>query len=598
MIRFDKICKSYGDRSLFSNLSFCVDEGEKCGFVGRNGSGKTTLFRIITKIEESDSGQIIMPKDYRLGYLDQHIRFSNDTIEKEVIESLPESEKNDIYKAEKILFGLGFQKKDMQRNPNEFSGGYQLRLNLTNVLLSKPSCLLLDEPTNYLDISSIKWLQKFLNSWRGEAIIISHDRSFLDSVITHTIGINRNKITKVKGDTEKFFDLILKQEQIHESTYNNLKKKREHLESFVKRFSAKASKASQAQSKKKAIEKLPTLEKLVDLHNLKFTFNEKIFFGKKILTAKDIFFSYENMQNLPEGKELIENFSLMVEKGQRIAIVGKNGYGKSTILKLLAGEINPKYGQITISSNVSIGYFGQTNINRLDFSKNVEEEISEANSNLKIGEVLSVCGLMMFSKDEANKKISILSGGEKSRVLLGKILASPCNLLLLDEPTNHLDIESIETLLEALEKFSGAIIIVTHSEMILRRLKLDKLIICDRSKMRHFLGNWDDFLEKETWLDDSFKNIKITKNLDQKKSEIRIIKEKKNKIKDIKKKISKIEREIIDIEKKLVIENTELIKAIQNKESFQIQKLSIEIANNSSKVDALFKELENLEALL
>ncbi len=590
MIQFQKVTKSYSQRELFKDISLTINSDDKCGFVGRNGTGKTTLFRLIAQKESVDSGYIKTPKDYTFGYLDQHIRFTKKTILEEAASELTCEEWEKGNKAEIILFGLGFKKEDMSRDPAELSGGYQLRVHLAKVLLSEPSCLLLDEPTNYLDIASIKWMKKFLKSWRGAFIIISHDRDFLDSVSNHTIGLHRCEMFKVKGGTENLFELILKKEESYESTRVTLEKKREHLETFVKRFGATASKASQARSKSKALEKIPALEQLMQIHSLRFSFNEAPLPGRKILSAENICFSYEDMLEKEPDRDLIEDLSLSVEKGERIAIIGKNGYGKSTILKLLSQELTPKSGTISTSENASIGYFGQTNIDRLDPSNTVIDEISEANPSLNVGEVRKICGIMMFARDDAKKKISLLSGGEKSRVLLGKILAKPCNLLLLDEPTNHLDMESVESLIDSLEEFSGAIIIVTHSEMILNRLSLDKLIVCHQHEQKYFLGNYEEYLEKNEPEED-IQKIKKKKKFQPIKN---IPDEQDNVQKEMKKEIKILEENIIALEQKLAKEEEAMIDASQKGNKDLIVKLSKNIHDLQSEIERSYAEFESL----
>jgi ATP-binding cassette, subfamily F, member 3 len=584
MIRFDKVCKSYGQRELFNDLSFCINPHDKCGFVGRNGSGKTTLFRLLTNKEAIESGRIVVPKDFTFSCLEQHLSFSQKTILEEAIHNMTCEEWEKEYRAETVLFGLGFKKEDMNKDPRELSGGYQLRVHLAKVLFSDASCLLLDEPTNYLDIVSIRWLKKFLKSWNGSFIIISHDREFLDSVSNHTIGLHRTKIYKIKGGTNNLFKLILQEEEHYEASRLNIEKKREHMESFVKRFGAKASKASQAKSKQKALDKIQALEQLTRLHSLKFNFNEKPFSGKKILTSENISFSY----NMEDDSDLIKNLSLTIEKGEKIAIVGKNGYGKSTILKLLSKELKSNSGSLSISENASIGYFGQTNIDRLDPSSTILEEIISVNPALNIGEVRRICGIMMFKKSDVDKKVSILSGGEKSRVLLGKILATKCNLLLLDEPTNHLDMESIESLLEALEDFAGAVVLVTHSEMILNRLFLDKLIICHQKNQNLFLGNYSEFLEKKGWSEDE-ENKKDKKKL-------KCLKPKKNNdaLKELKKEIKKLENKIISLEKAQKKDSDILSDAYKNGQSEQIAKFSKIVSDRQEEIESLFVDLEML----
>ncbi len=492
MFQFDRVSLLFGDHVLFQDVSFTLQKGEKCGLLGRNGSGKSTLFKLINREIEPDQGTLSIPKHYRIGYLEQHIRFTEPTLLQEAALGLPVNERDQLYRAEKILFGLGFTEEDLDAPPSTFSGGYHLRLNLAKVLISEPNCLLLDEPTNYLDLPAIRWLMNFLSQWKGELILISHDRDFMDQITNHTMGIHREKIKKIKGSSLDFFQQVLLDEEIQEKTRIKADKKRAHMQSYVDRFGAKASKAGQASARKKMIEREPVLEKLNALSNLSFSFNEAPFPGKKMLAAKNLQFSYTE-------EPLIENFSLEIEKDERIALIGKNGRGKSTLLRLLGCDLTPQQGFVELSDNLRIGYFGQTHIDRLNPKHTIEEEIAMANPSLNYTEIKRVAGIMMFSSTLAQKKIGVLSGGERSRVLLGKILAKPCNLLLLDEPTHHLDIESIEALIDALEDFSGSIVIVSHSELILKRLALDKIVLCEESKQTLFLGNYDEFLESHGW---------------------------------------------------------------------------------------------------
>lgn len=495
MIQVDGLALAYQGESLFEDASFSIQPGERCALVGRNGAGKSSLFRLLTGKETPDKGTIAKRKNYTIGTLDQHIVFSRPTLIEEAALGLRPEEADCIYKAETILFGLGFSEQDLDRPTQEFSGGYQLRLHLAKVLVGEPDCLLLDEPTNYLDIVSIRWFMKFLKEWRGEFVLISHDREFLDNVSTHTMGIHRQKITKVKGGTIPFFEQIMQKEEIYEKTRLNLEKKRDNLQGFIDRFGAKASKATQAASKQKALSRIPVLENLKNLYHLDFQFNEASFYSKKMLEANEVFFSYQPNPEQP----LIENFSLIVEKGERIAIIGKNGRGKSTLLRLLAGDLAANTGSIKRSENLAIGYFGQTNIDRLHPRHSIEEEIASANPKLNYTQIKAICGLMMFSGDKSTKLNSVLSGGEKSRVLLGKIVATSCNFLLLDEPTHHLDMESIEALIDAIEDFQGAVIMVTHSELILKRMVLDKIVVCHEGKQELFLGTYEEFLAKNGW---------------------------------------------------------------------------------------------------
>ncbi|HCU25243.1 MAG TPA: ABC transporter ATP-binding protein, partial [Deltaproteobacteria bacterium] len=430
MLKIQGVSKSYGGQSLFEKISLQMNPGERLGLVGRNGHGKSTLFRLILGEEEADEGSIGLPKNYRIGHLAQHLHFEKPTILEEACLGLPPGEEEMTYKAEMILFGLGFTQEDLTRAPSKFSGGYQIRLNLTKVLVSEPNLLLLDEPTNYLDIVSIRWITDFLRQWPGELILISHDRDFMDGVVTHSAAIHRKKLKRIAGGTEKLYAQILQDEEIHEKTRLNQEKKIRQENAFIDRFRAQASKASSVQSRIKRLEKMPSLEKLAHLDHLDFSFRYRPFHADRMMEWRGVSFHYD--PQIP----LIADLSFKVAAGDRIAVIGKNGRGKSTLLKLMAGEIRPLAGEIYSHPEARLGYFGQTNIDRLDPKKRVEEEISASNSELGLTAVRNICGTMMFSGDTAQKKISVLSGGERSRVLLGKILAEPCNLLLLDEPTN------------------------------------------------------------------------------------------------------------------------------------------------------------------
>lgn len=592
MIQLISLEKKYGSRLVFDDVSLTIASGEKCGLVGRNGAGKTTFFRLIVGQEEPTGGSIMIPKHYRIGYLDQHIKFTKKTLLEEGATGLPSAEKDCLFKVESILGGLGFSEEDFYKHPSDFSGGYQLRLHLAKVLLSDPDCLLLDEPTNYLDIVSIRWLQRFLKSWKKELVIISHDREFMDSVTTHTLGVHRQKIRKIKGNTEAFFEQILQEEEIHEKTRAKLEQKKSKSEDFIKRFGAKATKAKQAQSKLKALQRMPTLKKLAALDDLDFSFNYASFPGKQMLSCTDVNFSYDGNKDNP----LIKKLNLEILTEDCIGIIGKNGRGKSTIIKLLAGELTPLSGLIKSSEKLNIGYFGQTNIDRLHPSHSIEQEISLANPSLDIGGVRRICGIMMFSGDDAKKTVSILSGGEKSRVLLGKILAKPCNLLLLDEPTHHLDMESIEALINAIEEFPGAVVIVSHSEMLLKQLPLTKLVVCQNYCQDTFIGDYEDFLSRVGWEDEglskaSAKEKNLAKQENRRKNNA-LDEAKAKLLNPIQKKINELEKEIEQLEKKLDEDNDLLIQAAAAEQGELIKQYSKQISIHKTKIDALFSELE------
>lgn len=495
MLQINKLTKSYGNQILFEDLDLRMARGERLGLVGRNGHGKSTLFKLILKEETADEGTISFPRNYKIGHLAQHLKFTEPTILMEAALGLPPGEEDCYYKAEAILFGLGFTQADMDRSPSEFSGGFQIRLNLTKLLVSEPQLLLLDEPTNYLDIVSMRWLKRFLRSWKEELIIISHDREFMDDVTTHTASIHRQKLKKVAGGTEKLYTQIEQDEELYEKNRVNDGKKRKEMEQFINRFRAQASKAASVQSRIRQLEKMGTKDALQNIDSLDFDFHYSSFAAKTIMDVNNLSFGYD-----PKNP-LIENLSFSVKSDDRIAIIGKNGKGKSTLLNVLAGGLEQNQGTIYTHPEMKLGYFGQTNISRLNVKNTVEDEIGMENSSLTRTQVRGICGVMMFEGDAAEKRIGVLSGGEKSRVLLGKILAAPTNLLFLDEPTNHLDMQSIDALLDSIQTFKGALMIVTHSEMILRAVAT-KLIVFREGKAELFLGTYDEFLEKIGWDED------------------------------------------------------------------------------------------------
>jgi len=386
----------------------------------------------------------------------------------------------DTYRVEKILFGLGFCADDLDKDPLSFSGGYQIRINLAKLLVTEPNLLLLDEPTNYLDIVSLRWLKSFLRSFESEIILITHDRNFMDGVCTHTAGIVRKNFKLVAGDTHKFYAQLASDDELHQKQKLSQDKKVKELEEFIAKNKARASTASLAQSKVKQLQKMDRLEDLNTDASLAFEFNYKETPAKVLLDVKDVSFGYS--QETP----LFQNISFTLAKGKTLGIIGKNGKGKSTLLNLIAGRLKTNSGAINFNSSAEFAHFGQTNIAHLSPDNSVMDEIYNANANLSEANVRSICGAMMFSGESAEKKISLLSGGEKSRVMLGQIIAKDVNILLLDEPTNHLDMQSIEALTNAINSFEGSSIIVTHSEELLRRV-CDSLIIFAKRGCRVFL---------------------------------------------------------------------------------------------------------------
>ena len=580
MIKINQLSKSYFSRELFTDVSFQMNAGDRLGLVGRNGHGKSTLFKLILGQEEPDSGEITIPRNYRIGHLEQHLDFTQPTILEEAALGLPEEEFHSIYKAEAILFGLGFAQGDLAKAPREFSGGFQIRINLAKLLLSEPNLLLLDEPTNYLDITSVRWVARFLANFNGELILISHDRDFMDSVTTHTAVIHRQKVRKFEGGTAKAYAQIVLEDEIHEKTRANEERKRAHAEAFINRFRAQASKAKMVQSRIKMLERLPKLEGLADIESLDFEFRHAPFAAKTLLEARNISFGY-TADNL-----LFRHINLTLNARDRFGVIGNNGKGKSTLLNVLSGGLKPLTGELKSHPDMKLGYFGQTNIQRLNQKLTIEQEIEQTNPALTRTQVRNICGTMMFGGDLALKKISVLSGGEKSRTLLGKILAHPSNLLLLDEPNNHLDMESIDALIESLQDFPGALLIVTHNERILRALAT-KLIVFHRGRVDVFNTGYDEFLEKIGWEDEDDgtgvrKRPTSRGNYNAKKEREKAERREKARIEKLEAQIMKNENELKKYHEQLMIE------ANRNNLT-QISALSKKISQIKQEIEDLYR---------
>lgn len=567
MITINLLSKSYGTRVLFKDLCFNVGKNEKVGLVARNGYGKTTLFKMITGSAEYDSGEIQIPKNYKIGYLQQHISFSYKTVIDEVVSVISKDETESKWQAEKILFGLGFSKDDLLKDPLTFSGGYKIRINLAKVLLSDSDMLLLDEPNNYLDIVAIRWLIKFLKSWKGELILITHDRSFMDHVITHTVAIHRYKAKKIAGNTLKLYEQIDKEEEIYEKTRLNQEKRKKKTEIFIRKFRAKARLAGMVQSRIKCLEKQKDLEELSELETLDFSFKSIDFPANKMLGIHSLKFGYD------QNNILIDDLNLDILKKERICIIGKNGKGKSTLLKLISGRLNPLDGSIKTHPDLKTAYFVQSDVADLNENSTVYESVLSSAPNCLPQLAKNICGSMMFGGNDMSKKISVLSGGEKSRVLLGKILVKPAHLLLLDEPTNHLDLESTESLIDAINEFNGSVMVVTHNEELLHSIA-KKLIIFDRNKVSFFNGTYAEFLDRQGWEDEG-NGIKIniennkkryyTKE-DIKKMKALLIQEKSKALKPLEIKIQELEKEISEKENQIEHITGLLLKACEEKD--------------------------------
>ena len=601
MLQIRNLNKSFGTNLLFDSVSFSMIKGERLALIGRNGSGKSTLFRMILGEEHPDDGQITMPGNYRCGHLAQRIHFTQPSIIQEVCHGISGEDSPVEFRAEMILAGLGFSRSDMCEDPFRFSGGFQLRICLAKVLLSAPDLLLLDEPTNYLDIVSLRWLERFLRQWKDELIVISHDRIFLDSVCSHSMLIHRKKVKKLSGSCLKVIEQVRRDEEIHEKTRENLNRKKENLEVFINRFRAKASKASSVQSRIKAVERLDIRDELQDEDIPAFFFTRAPFHGKILLEADSLSFSYPG-EPLKGDRPLIHDISLTIGRRDRIGVIGKNGKGKSTLLRLLCGELVADPDTVRIHEHARTGYFGQTNVDTLSPHLSIEDEVQSSNPELSRTEVRTICGTMMFGGDSALKKISVLSGGERSRVVLAKIMAMPTNLLLLDEPTSHLDVESVEALIESLRTYEGAIVVVSHDEALLRSLT-ERIIVFEQSGQQLVEGGYEYFLDKIGWENEVPQEPSCSP--DEKISELsrkarkergRIVHERSRRLFPIQKAIEDTESAICSLEREMAECNEGLVQASEQTLISDIERYSRRIVEIQQEIENFFGKLEKLHA--
>ena len=492
-----------------------------------------------------------------------------------------------------------------------------MRIALAKVLVSDPNMLLLDEPTNFLDIVSIRWLEKFLRSWKGELIVISHDRDLVDSVTTHIVGIYRGMIRKMKGSTEKYYAQLEADEILHEKKRIENEKERKRMMEYINRFRSKASHAKGVQSSIKKIEKMDKLDKLEEIRTLSFSFNYEPFRARQIMDVNDLTFSYH-------GKEpyLISGLNFTVNSHDKICIVGKNGKGKTTLLKLLSGRLKPVSGSIKTHTAALPAYYEQANTADLDGELTVEEEISKGNALINKSRARAICGAMMFPGGDAEKKVKVLSGGERSRVLLGKLLVAPSSILFLDEPTHHLDIESCQAMMDAVRDFEGAALVVAHDEHFLNEVAT-KLIVFKNDKVFLYPGKYSEFLESVGWDEDddskpAAKPQKDTPAMPQPAptvqpktgTEERIVKGQGSKtarkaraefnamktkiLKPLEDKINSLENEIVSSEDKVKALNEEIVKASKKGGFGAIRRseLSRKLKSLAEKIDSCYAQLD------
>ncbi len=519
MLTVSQLTKSYAGRVLFEDAALQINVGDRVGLIGPNGAGKSTLFSLILREISPDAGTISLPRGVSLGFLPQESAPSGDETGLELAMAISKSfvevqkalrenpdESSDEHheavaryveldgynleaKAKRILAGLAFREGDFNRPARSMSGGWIMRAHLARLLVMEPDLLMLDEPTNHLDLESLGWFQNYLKIYPGAILAISHDRAFLNAICRNIVEISRQRLQRYTGNYDDFLSQKRAREEHHLAAYKNQQREIAHLEEFVNRFRAKASKASQAQERLKRLEKMDRLEAPQGREaTVKFKFPQPARAGLRVMRLEHVLQAYGD-------HTVYEDLSLTIERGQRTILVGPNGAGKSTLLKILAGLVHIQEGERLPGHNVSIGYFAQHRADTLDERRTVlEEAVADAEN---IGEQVArtVLGSFLFRGDDVFKSVAVLSGGEKSRLALVKILLQPPNLLLLDEPTTHLDMPSIDALIQALQQYEGTLVFISHDVHFIRSIASTVLHI-DAGHLTPYAGEYDYYLEK------------------------------------------------------------------------------------------------------
>ncbi len=643
MISLNNISIAFSGKDLFKNISFQINKNDKIGLVGKNGAGKSTILKIIIGEITDFSGSVSLPKDLTIGYLPQVLTYSDKKnvfdeafsafdhykiLEKKLLKLNNEltnrtdyesksynnlineitrisdilslhNENNFIAETERILLGLGFERSDFKRPTTEFSGGWRMRIEIAKILLENPDVLLLDEPTNHLDIESIQWLEIFLKNFQGAVLLISHDKRFLDNVTNRTIEISLGKIYDYKVPYSKFKQLSAERREQQLSAYENLQNKIKQAERFIEKFRAKATKASQVQSRIKMLEKIDKIEvEQQDNATINFRF-------PKAPRSGDIIVETQNLTKKFGELTVFENIDFTIERGEKIALVGKNGEGKTTFVRIINNELDYD-GKLKIGHNVSIGYYAQNQDKTLDPNKTVFETLDD----IAVGDVRTqlrkILGAFLFRDDDVDKKVAVLSGGERARLALAKLILQPYSLLILDEPTNHLDINAKEILKQALLLYDGTVILVSHDRDFLDGLA-ETVYEFKNKKIKQYKGDINYFLEKKQieFIDqlnlqqpDLQKNTADNKEQKQTKNEYQQRKEKKRLISKIQRQIEKteneienLETEIAEIEKKLSAPTNDFDSDFFN----NYEKIKKDLSDKMQEWEDLQEQLENAE---
>ena len=583
MISVSNISYFIGGRPLYENASMFVKPNDKIGLIGLNGRGKSTLLKIINGELTLDAGTISKSGDCTIGFLNQDLLSyqTDDSIlavamaafkevvdierqieviikklETEYADTLVEKlsklqEKYDHLggytiqsKAEEVLEGIGFATADLHRPLKEFSGGWRMRVMLAKLLLEKPSLLMLDEPTNHLDLPSIEWVENYLRNYDGAVMVVSHDRMFLDNVITKTVEVTQQQLVTYEGNYSHYLEEKELRQEIQKNSYENQQQKIRQTERFIERFRAKATKSRQVQSRVKALERMDLIEDVVDdtaAVNFKFKFNQQP--GRFIVTLNHVSKSYGSL-------EILKDTSISIERGDKIALIGANGKGKSTLLRIISNT-EPIDGERTLGYNVIQAFFAQHQLESLHVENEILDELKQAGSGKTEQELRGVLGCFLFSDEDVFKKIKVLSGGEKSRVALAKTLISEANFLLLDEPTNHLDFISENILIQALQQYKGSFVVVSHNRHFISRIA-NKIWYIEDKKIKEYPGTYDEY---EYWRKknetDGIKKAEPPPKKEKKVKDTPAPSSKNdNKLKLLEKDLKKIEEELESLEKR------------------------------------------------
>ncbi len=596
MITLNQVQKQFGSKVIFKDASLQIGVRDRVGLIGPNGSGKTTLFRMILGEEFIDDGEILIAKGVKIGYLPQEvISFKGNTVLEEVLKSLTnitslqdkmkilEEELSSIKdpkeqerlakeygklqerytilggygleaEAKRILQGLGFREMDFDRLTNELSGGWLMRIALAKILLQSPDLLLLDEPTNHLDLTSLIWLEEFLTNYPGAMVIVSHDRVFLNHLIDRIAEIEAEKIDLYYGDYDHYIEEKEARRQIRESTFKTQQRKIEQTERFIERFRAKNTKSSQVQSRIKMLEKIERIELPEKKNEIRFHFPPPKRSGHKVVEVKNLHKGY--------GETLVyQGIDLNLYRGDKAALVGPNGAGKSTLLKILAGALDFEEGDVILGKDVTRAYFAQYQFDILRPGNTVFEELLSVATDESQTELRTLLGAFLFTGDEIEKRVSVLSGGEKSRLILAKMLLKPANFLLLDEPTSHLDIASRNVLEMALKHFQGTICFITHDRHLINEIA-NKVIEIERGIPHLYPGNYDYYLYKKQQIqsEEMGKEVKVEAQVEkkeksgQKKSKYMGKEERRKRAQEMdqfKRQLSSLEKRFEEVEKSL-----------------------------------------------